>query len=214
EVVLVILDAQETLNQQEVEYEAELFAWAGAASATCPVPIMVASSSSVSTHARCRQLLGPEVPLLRGIPNALAALRACAAHRTPSPAPPQRPHWAPPAELITSLRVAVRQVTGPLPGELREQVLRAYGLPTVASIVTRDADAAASWAAGRYPVVGKVSSAEVAHRSDIGGGGGGGAGGPQPRAGLGAVAQDAAQARALARVPGESTAAERSRSAE
>lgn len=169
EVVLVILDAQETLNQQEVDYEEELFAGARTASATCPVPIVVASSSSVSTHARCQQLLGPEVPLLRGIPNALAALRACAANRTPIPAPSQRPHWAPPAELITSLRVAVRQVAGPLPGELRGQVLRAYGLPTVASIVTRDATAAASWAAGRYPVVGKVSSAEVAHRSDIGG---------------------------------------------
>jgi acetyltransferase len=169
EVVLVILDAQQTLNQQEVDYEAESFTEVRAASATCPVPIVVASSSSVSTHARCRQLLGPDVLLLRGIPNALAALRACAANRTPIAAAPQRPDWAPPGELVTSLRAAVRQVAGPLPGTLLEQVLRAYGLPTVASIVTRDAGAAASWAADRYPVVGKVSSADVAHRSDIGG---------------------------------------------
>jgi acetate---CoA ligase (ADP-forming) len=169
EVVLVILDAQATLNQREVDYEADLFAGVGGASATCPVPIVVASSSSVSTHARCRRLLGPEVPLLRGIPNALAALRACAANRAPITAAPQRPVWVPSAEVVTRLRAAVRQAAGPLRGELREQVLRAYGLPMVASIVTGDADAAASWAAGRYPVVGKVSSADVAHRSDIGG---------------------------------------------
>lgn len=49
-------------------------------------------------------------------------------------------------------------------------LLRSYGLPVVKSIVVRDADEAAARAREvGFPMVVKVASADIAHRSDVGG---------------------------------------------
>ena len=59
---------------------------------------------------------------------------------------------------------------GPLAVPLSRQVLQAYGISFVASVVADTPDAAVDWAREHgFPMVMKIASPDIAHRSDIGG---------------------------------------------
>ncbi len=60
--------------------------------------------------------------------------------------------------------------TGLLPEELTEDLFQLYGLPTPDQAVAKNADEAAALAAQiGYPVIAKVSSPDILHKTDIGG---------------------------------------------
>ena len=67
------------------------------------------------------------------------------------------------------LRQEIAGIRGPLPSKLVGRLLASYGIPVVKSAVARSA-AEAVTLAGRigYPMVAKVMSADVPHRSDVG----------------------------------------------
>ena len=135
-------------------------------------PVLVASTTSTHTHPRLEQTLsGSSMPLLRGIREAVAAAENLAvagdAHRrvaalTAEPHLPQTP-----PSIDRSLFPAER---GPLADTGVQTLLRAYGLPMVQRVLVRDVDEARD-AARRigFPLVVKVLSRHIAHRSDIGG---------------------------------------------
>jgi acetyltransferase len=162
--VAVVMDAQYTLNDAEIAYTREIFeAIAEVGPSVVGKPVVVASSSALSRHPECERRLG-DVPLLRGIPATLAALRGLAANQR--------------AIAPRELRAAVAGNAlgndlpgpGPLPAELSARLLSAYGLPVVRSELAVD-EAAAVRAADAigYPVVVKVASPDVPHRADVGG---------------------------------------------
>ena len=165
--VLVLLDAQGSQNSAEVDYSIDMFADVRLAAQAAVNPIVVASSSSVSTHPRCREALGSQVPLLRGISNAMVALRAAAANRKPVVTGGQRPGYLPDLHHVAVLKERIR-AADPVSAGLVRQVLTAYGIPMVESLVVPETGEAFAWAAGRYPVVVKTAAPEIAHRSDIG----------------------------------------------
>ncbi|MEV4036311.1 acetate--CoA ligase family protein [Streptomyces umbrinus] len=170
--VLVVLDAQATLTDEETEYEEDEFRAARVLAASSPgKPVVVASSSSLSVQPRCEEQAGPSVPVLRGIGNGLVALKALARNRRPVPDSARTPAWwRPEAEAVAVLRAEVARRQGALPGQLTRRLLTLYGLPLVESALVPDADAAVRWATDHgYPLVVKVSSPDVPHRSDIGG---------------------------------------------
>ncbi|WUP39433.1 acetate--CoA ligase family protein [Streptomyces europaeiscabiei] len=71
---------------------------------------------------------------------------------------------------MRELRTRVARHDGPLTAALSRKLLTLYGLPCAPSAVVPDADGAGQWASAHgYPVVVKVASADVAHRSDVGG---------------------------------------------
>lgn len=163
--IAVVLDAQHTLNEAETAYVREFFE---AAADVGPIvggkPLVVASSSALSRHPDCERWLG-EVPLLRGIPSTLVALRGLAANRRPvEPPAPITP------ESVESLRDEIAAGAGQLSAQLSRRLLSAYGLPVVRSGVALDEDRAVLEAeAIGYPVVVKIASRDVPHRADVGG---------------------------------------------
>ncbi|MER6557152.1 acetate--CoA ligase family protein [Streptomyces sp. NPDC001027] len=170
--VLLVLDAHATMTDEETDYEADEFRAARAVAESAPgKPVVVASSSSLSVQPRCEEQAGPAVPVLRGIGNALVALRALTRNRRPVPEGVRsttRSHPTP--EAVEALKQEVAQHVGALPADLTRRLLSLYGLPLVASAVVPDAEAAVRWADEHgYPLVVKVSSPDVPHRSDVGG---------------------------------------------
>ncbi len=168
DVVVAVLDAQITLSASELGYEDEYFASVLAAKPSTPV--IVASSSSHTLH-RSR-VLGPgaRVGVARGLHNAFVAIRTAGRNRSPVTIERVRPDGLPDAATVSALIERIARVSGPVGGELLHDIQTAYGIRLAPSAVVSDSSSAATFAAEvGYPVVVKVNSADIAHRSDVGG---------------------------------------------
>jgi len=168
--VAVVLDAQASLNDREVQFTMAYFdAVARVARSRPRKPLVVASSSSTAIHPAYTNVLGPEVPVIRGISNAFAALLALAGNsRVIEDAQDQDPFVA--GTDLERLRKVVGDEEGTLSAETTTELLDAYGIPVVPSLVTTSDETAVEWAATTgYPLVVKVAAPGLAHKSDIGG---------------------------------------------
>jgi acetyltransferase len=105
------------------------------------------------------------VPLMEGAESAMAAIRDLAEYSEFQTAR-QADHTADAGE--TSSHAKLR--SGILPAESAFRLLAEFGIPIVPTVLTRSADEAAA-AAERigFPVVLKVESAQITHKSDVGG---------------------------------------------
>lgn len=167
--VMVLLDCQSTLNDVEIAYEDEyVIAARKVAGRSERQPVFVVSSSSVNIHERTRTLLDNQLPVLRGLRNALIATKVASRNQR-QPAFPDRPADLPSAAQVAELRFAVAAVDVVSP-ELTRDLLGSYGISFVARASAADVDAAVT-AADKigYPVVLKIASPDIAHRSDVGG---------------------------------------------
>lgn len=163
--VVAVLDAAHTLSPVELSYPQEYFEAVGDAGRLASKPLVVASSSSLTIHELCRPWVG-DAPVLRGIGNALVAMRAVAANATPLS---RRPDAEPRLIDHEGLRRAIAEQSGVLPYELTRRLLDAYGIASAASMLAVDAESAVAAAEQiGYPVVAKVASADVAHRTELG----------------------------------------------
>ncbi|TSE13411.1 acetate--CoA ligase family protein [Mesorhizobium intechi] len=164
-IVMPILDLQATLTETEIAFEEGYFGQSLAAASA--VPVVIASSSSVSIQPeRISQAAG--VPLVRGIRNALVGIRSAVAHHAPEDI--ARPSDLPDAGAVASLKGRLGTGGGAAATEVLGELLTAYRLPFVESATFRDLGEATAWAEGiGFPVVLKVSSPDVQHRSDVGG---------------------------------------------
>jgi acetyltransferase len=131
--------------------------------------IVVVSSSGEALHPDIKGALdGTHIPLLRGLRPALAAMR-CMGVSFGRVADPRRLAGRVLAGEKAVLRDTITGLTGALPGALTTRLLAAYGLPPVRSAIAADADEAVAHAARLgYPLVVKVVSRDVPHRSDVG----------------------------------------------
>jgi acetate---CoA ligase (ADP-forming) len=132
-------------------------------------PIVVISpTAEIMSDRLLAQLEGTSVPPLRGLWPGLAAVKSMLdwAGRKPDP---RRLG----GRKLTPERAGMRQemasIRGPLPSKLVGRLLESYGIPVVKSVVARS-PAEALTLAGQigYPMVVKVASADVPHRSDVG----------------------------------------------
>ena len=167
--VMVLLDCQSTLNDVEIAYEEEyLLAARKVAGREDRLPVLVTSSSSINIHERTRALLEGQVPIVRGVRNALVAVRA-ASRNTRTIAELERPGTVPSAAEAAELRARIATASG-MPAPLATEILTAYGIDFVARSSVASIDEAVQ-AADRigYPVVLKIDSPDIAHRSDVGG---------------------------------------------
>lgn len=134
-------------------------------------PIVVVWGSPVGDEAAYRDILIPSgIPVFRTVPNALRAIQAYLRHhafvadyRSPFADVPRRPSRA-----ATEARRLL--VPGdPLSEFTSKQLLRAYGIPTTDDrLVTSAKEAAAAATDLGLPVVMKVSSPLLLHKSDLG----------------------------------------------
>ena len=168
DVVVAVLDAQTTLSASELAFEDDYFASVLAAVASTPV--IVASSSSHTLHGSRVLDSDARVGVMRGLHNAFVAIQAAGRNRTVVPIERVRPDGLPDAATVSALIERIARVSGPVGGELLHDIQSAYGIRVAPSAVVSDSSSAATFAAEvGYPVVVKVNSADIAHRSDVGG---------------------------------------------
>ena len=167
--LMVILEGHQALTHGELHYSQDLAAALRETALARPgKPVIAVSSSSIATNDELRAWLNP-VPLVRGIGNAFAGLRALAGNQRGIPTAPVRPDDLPSPDAVRTCRSVLADTAGPLDAALTWELLDAYGISTVRSFVTDSVDEAATWARNHYPVVVKIVSPDVAHRSDVGG---------------------------------------------
>ncbi len=166
--VMVVLDAQSTLSEAEIRFEDPYVLSArGIREEGCRNPLVIASSSSLDIHARTLGLADGVVPVIRGIRNALVALSSAAKAEHPERRSARRPADLPSPETVAEWR---SRISAGIDAELTRELLGAYGIPFVRSRTLPDETAAVAYAERLgYPVVVKVDSPDLPHRSDVGG---------------------------------------------
>lgn len=162
--VIPVLDSPHTMTEHEVSFPRRYFESVAAVAPEVRKPLIIASTNGLEIHPLCRDWVG-EVPILRGMHNALIAARALPRNRAPVPDAPARP---PGVTVADELRQATRGA-GFVSHEVGRQLLAAYGIPAIPSVLVSDPETAVEAATQiGYPVVLKVASPDIAHRSDIG----------------------------------------------
>ncbi|WP_244546615.1 acetate--CoA ligase family protein [Bosea sp. OK403] len=172
--VVVLQDMQESLNPATLKnYMSVLDVYAAAGKAS-EKPLIVISPTSENVDPGVRAMLADHgVPLIRGLHAGLRAVGNLALGK-PGPAGAwarqRRDASAPLDEVVVALRRDIELCSGALEPELSFRLLRAYGIPLVKSIVVKDAgEAVARMSEIGFPMVVKVASRDVQHRSDVGG---------------------------------------------
>jgi acyl-CoA synthetase (NDP forming) len=133
-------------------------------------PIVVVSSTGEALNDELSGVLaGTGIPMLRGLRVALAATRSMATWSARRPDSRRISPRRSDAD-TTRPRHDLGASRGPVRDELVRRLLDSYALPRVRSGVARDAAEAATLAETLgYPLVVKVVSRDVPHRSDVGG---------------------------------------------
>ncbi len=130
--------------------------------------VLISPTAEIMSDRLLAQLEDTGVPPLRGLWPGLAAVKSMMDWTGRRPDPRRLG-----GRSLTPERVGIRQeiagLNGPLPSKLVVRLLASYGIPVVKSVVARSA-AEAVKLAGQigYPMVVKVASADVPHRSDVG----------------------------------------------
>jgi acetyltransferase len=132
-------------------------------------PVVVLSPTAENTHPLVHEIMGEHrVPVLRGMRAGLVALRNLGVLGEGRAGAPPANHQRNAAANEILREIAGMQ--GPLAPAVTRRILQAYDIPLVRSAVAPD-EAGAAFAAAQigYPVVLKVVSSTIAHRSDVGG---------------------------------------------
>jgi acetyltransferase len=175
DILAAIQDAQGTLTPTMLgNYTPRIRAY-GEHGRASTKPVLLLSPSSENTHPQITADLEPcGVPVLRGLRNGLVAMRSLGKHgrwMAARGAKEQSPAGAvPAADRLSRLREEVAACSGPLPWPLAAKLLAAYGIPLVRSGFAKTVEEASQRAKEiGYPIVLKISSPDIPHRSEAGG---------------------------------------------
>ncbi len=173
-VVVALQDTQESLNPATLQNYGNVLGLYAAAGKANDKPMVVISPTSENVDPGVRAMLAEHgVPLVRGLHAGLRAAGTLALGR-PGPAG----DWArrrsglarPAGDAVAALKREVARASGSLSAELSFRLLRAYGIPLVKAVVVKDeTEAVARATEVGFPMVVKVASADIQHRSDVGG---------------------------------------------
>jgi acetate---CoA ligase (ADP-forming) len=170
----LLQDAQASLHPMTFENYMLHIPGFGTAGHGAAKPVVMISPTGESLHPGIQAALaGTGVPLLRGLREGLVAIDhlgrgqpgragAWARAHQPDRAPfnPEAAHW----------RRELAGLQGSVDPALALRILRSYGLPVVKALVAASAeDALARAGEVGFPMVVKVASRQIHHRSDVGG---------------------------------------------
>ncbi len=167
--IFVIQDAQASLAWRSSGRYTQQMKNVAEFSKTTEKPVAVASSSGEALHPEIKSGLdGSDVPLLRGLRVGLKSAGIFSDWALRKPDARRGGSRQLSAEKAT-LRQDIEAVSGPLSADLTRRLLDAYKIPVVGSAVAKSAEDAVKLAEKvGYPLVAKVLSPDVPHRSDIG----------------------------------------------
>lgn len=170
----LLQDSQHSLHPRTLEnYLGHIGGYARLGSAASKPVVMISPTGEGIHPDIAAALAGSRVAIVRGLREGLLALHNLG-RGTPGAAGPwaeahraDRPLRKPAA---AQWRRTLAGASGQLAPELCFGILRSYGVPLVKSIVVANAEQAIARAAEiGFPMVVKVASAQIAHRSDVGG---------------------------------------------
>ncbi|MEU6265188.1 acetate--CoA ligase family protein [Saccharopolyspora shandongensis] len=170
--VVVMQDAQDTLPIHpdhdylpHVRHVVEL-------GAMSDKPIVLVSNTGANTHQMIEDVVtGGRVPLLRGMRPGLVGLSTLINRRDAEPAmDASELAGCPTGDALEELRAQVRAESGTLSREMTVRLLQAYGIRYARSSVVEDERSAVEEARRLgFPLVVKVVSAGLAHKTEAGG---------------------------------------------
>jgi acetate---CoA ligase (ADP-forming) len=130
--------------------------------------VLISPTAEIMSDRLLAQLEDTGVPPLRGLWPGLAAVKSMLGWAGRRPDPRRLGGRALAPERV-GMRQEIAGLNGPLPSKLVGHLLASYGIPVVKSVVARSATEALTLAGQiGYPMVAKVVSADVPHRSDVG----------------------------------------------
>jgi acyl-CoA synthetase (NDP forming) len=169
-IIACLQDMQETLPETLVDRYLEPVRAAVALRQASPKPVVMISPTQDKLHPRLAQALAAGgVPALRGLWAGMGALRSLAVAGDRIDAIPTPPIGALPSAELAALKAEIRGYSGALPGALCLRILARYGIPFVRSVMLGPDGVLPKDASIEFPVVVKIASKDIAHRSDIGG---------------------------------------------
>ncbi|WP_341946365.1 acetate--CoA ligase family protein [Microbacterium sp. LWH11-1.2] len=170
DVVLGVIDAQSSLSSIELEYEDDIVDAFTHLNTETEIPVLFASSSSMTVHPARVPTTPTDIPVLRGLRNALTAVRAASLVAGSGAGLPARPSSVPGTSIVGEIRDSLARTSGVLDRDTMRRVFDAYGINAVGSRSFGDVDEAVRWCERNgYPVVAKIDSPDITHRSDVGG---------------------------------------------
>lgn len=172
--VVALQDTQESLNPATLQNYMNILGVYAEAGRSSETPLVVISPTSENLDPGVRSmLLEHGVPLLRGLSPGLRAVGNLALGKPGLAGTWASQHGPRPSdfnEQAANLRAEIESTANTLDAALSFRLLRAYGIPVTRSIVVKDADEAAARVEEiGFPMVVKVASRDVQHRSDVGG---------------------------------------------
>lgn len=130
--------------------------------------VLISPTAEVMSEQLLSRLADTGVPPLRGLRPGLTAVKSIVDWAARKPDPRRLSDRAPTPER-RRLRDEVARISGPLPAELIGRLLAEYRIPVVKFAVAGSAAEAVTLAERiGFPMVAKVVSADVPHRSDVG----------------------------------------------
>lgn len=172
--VALIQDAQTTLNPRSLRsYEPILSGYSEAARATDKPVVMISPTSELLDETVTERLTSHGVPVLRGLREGFVAIGNLS-----KGAPGHAGAWAKARGTagrdlrgeVVALRAEIERKPGRVSTEICNRLLDLYGISRVRSIVVgTETEARARADEIGFPMVVKLVSQDVAHRSDVGG---------------------------------------------
>ena len=203
----ILQDAQASLNPYGLESYREVIEIYGQIGKQAAKPLVVLSPTSESLHERIVTVLSEgRVPLLRGLHAGFIAIRNLGIGQVGKAGRWARMHSEGRSfynAAAGDLRRHLSGVSGTVPQELCARILNAYGLPFVRSVRVKDVGEALGRAQEiGFPMVVKIASPDISHRSDVGGVMLGIAGRAQLENAIAQIAANASAATPQARIDG------------
>lgn len=169
-VLAFVQDCQKELNERSLGVYLEVVQNYCLAVARSDKPVVAISPTSGEVHETLRAEFATEgIPLVRGLREGLVAIKALAMS---APADAHNPDAAVQAqpETLAALRIELKRQSGQVDRELALRLLSAYGIPVAKSCIAKDAASALDVADTiGFPMVVKIASPDIAHRSELGG---------------------------------------------
>lgn len=170
DVLAFVQDCQDCLNERSLGVYMAVVEEYRRAAAGSRKPVVAISPTSGEAHETLRaEFRKGGIPLIRGLREGLVAIKALDSE-IPPPAYPAGGARGIEAKTLETLRAELRAQSGQAERDLALRVLAAYGVPVVASVFVNDAEEAIVRADEvGFPMVVKIVSPDVAHRSELGG---------------------------------------------
>ncbi|NKB60331.1 MAG: CoA-binding protein [Alphaproteobacteria bacterium] len=169
DILALIQDSQTSLNERSLHYYLTVIAAYCQSAAKAGKPIVAISPSSQDIHPEIRKAFDSNgIPIIRGLREGLVGIRSCYAGQSARSKRYASDDLHDPA--LAALRAEIGRQDGQLTAQQSVRLLDAYGIPTVKSVLVRNReDAAARATEVGFPLVVKVASGDIAHRSELGG---------------------------------------------